>query len=126
MSLRILVPTALLSVACATAPALAAASPVATSSSTKCSNTGASTPDGTRWKTMSVTVVATTCSTGRSVLKRMILDGTVVGGGYGDYKVVGKSSGFTCRSRKAAVHDFEFLCTRGSRRVHGFIYEVDG
>lgn len=61
------------------------------------------------------------CQDATGVLRDMVLADTVLGGGYGEYRSLGKSNGFTCRGRKAAVHYQELVCTQGTRRIHGFL-----
>jgi len=96
------------------------AAPVAQAAAKRCASVAAQTPDGYTWKTRDVTVKRTNCKTSRKVLVKMIERGTVAGGGYGEYKVIGRTGGFTCRSRKAAVHYFEARCTKGSALIHGY------
>ena len=74
------------------------------------------------YKGMRISVLGgASCASARSVLRQMVLDDTVLGGGYGDHRTVGSSGGFTCRSRKAAVHYQEMVCVAGKRRIHGFL-----
>jgi hypothetical protein len=105
-------------------------SPTTTSTSTSvspasCSDIRATdSVTGDVWISDHSTADNVSCSSADAVMIAMIRANDIVGGGYGDYQIVGYTNGFTCRSRKVVVHSYEFSCQNGSSILHTIISEL--